>query len=34
MDPLAANEHIGKAMIPTFPLGTFKDLRTTRKDAA
>jgi len=34
MDPLAANEYIGKAMIPIFPLGTFKDLRATRKDAA
>jgi 2-oxoglutarate ferredoxin oxidoreductase subunit beta len=34
MDPLAANDHIGKAMIPAFPLGTFKDLRTARKNAA
>jgi 2-oxoglutarate ferredoxin oxidoreductase subunit beta len=31
MDALAANEHIGKAMIPAFPLGVFKD--ATRKNA-
>jgi len=34
MDALAANEHIGKAMIPAFPLGTFKDARAARKHAA
>ena len=34
MDARAANEHIGKAMIPAFPLGTFKDARATRKNAA
>ena len=32
MDALAANEHIGRAMIPAFPLGTFKDARATRKN--
>jgi len=34
MDVLAANTHIGTAMIPAFPLGTFKDIRTARKNAA
>lgn len=27
MDPVAANRHIGEAMIPVFPLGVFKDVR-------
>lgn len=27
MDPVAANAHIGAAMIPVFPLGVFKDAR-------
>lgn len=27
MDPVRANEHIGTAMIPVFPLGIFKDTR-------
>ena len=34
MDAPAANEHIGKAMIPAFPLGIFKDARAARKTAA
>ncbi len=34
MDALAANEHIAKAMIPAFPLGTFKNARAARKKAA
>ena len=34
MDARAANEYIGKTMIPAFPLGIFKDARTARKNAA
>lgn len=34
MDPVAANEHIGKAMIPVFPLGVYKDATEGRLDGA
>jgi hypothetical protein len=34
MDAIAANAHIGSAVIPVFPLGVFKDARASREKAA